>query len=823
MSTVVSQIFEAPVETVMRDSYLTYAVSVITDRALPDVRDGLKPVHRRILFAMHNQHLSASSAFRKSARVVGDVIGKYHPHGDTAVYDAMVRMAQPWTLLHPLVDGQGNFGSVDGDRPAAMRYTEVRMRRLADALFADIEKDTVEFRDNYDGAEREPVVLPAAYPNVLVNGADGIAVGMATRVLPHNLGEVIDAFEAYVNNPEITPAELLQYMPAPDFPTGGLVYDLDGYAQALAAGRGRIRLRAKWHEETRKQGVNLVIDELPYQVNKAQLVEAIGALVKERQVEDVADLRDESDKGGVRIVIELKRGAMAEVVFNQLAAVTALDIALSYNVMLLLGQQPLQMGFIEIFKHFLEFRLEVVRRRVQFDLQKAQARLHILDGLMRALNALDEVIALVRSTPDGATARAGLQDLLGLDAGQAQAILDLRLQKLTGMELSALRAEFDAVTAQVAECQAILADPARQQAMVLEDASAVRAKFAQPRCTEIAHHLSTLDREDLVPCEPVLIPVTRGGYLKRIPARLMNAQHRNTRGKSWMVLGDTDFVESVYTGSTHDVLLAMTQTGQLHARKVYQLPEGGANTKGRHVRNIFEDLQGEIQTILTVPAFSDEWYLLSVSAKGQVKRTALSHYLSATRKGGVQGVLVDDGDRIAAVAACREGDHVLLVSSAGKAIRFRITADEVRPMGRVAGGVRGIRLEDDAEVVGLVVLPQGEDVGQLLCIGANGVGKRTPVSEFQPQTRGGVGVSSFNINSKTGPLVRAMAVVDSDDLVMITDSGVSNRIRVESIRLTGRIASGSFLMNLDQGDRIVDAVAVVPEPDEGDPEEDGSE
>ena len=836
------KIIEIPVKQHMEKSFLDYAMSVISDRAIPDVRDGLKPVHRRILFAMHQNGNTAEKAYVKSARIVGNVIGTLHPHGDVAVYDAAVRMAQSWSLLHPLIDPQGNFGSMDGDPPAAQRYTEMRMSKLSQTFFETIEKEVVNTRPNFDATIEEPTVLPALFPNILVNGTDGIAVGMATSLPTHNLGEVIDAFLAFVANPDITLAEIMQIMPAPDFPTGGIVHGLDGYAQALETGRGSVKLRGEWHEEQRRGGAaRLVVTELPWRVNKARLVESIADLVRDKKIDDIVGLNDESAKKQVRIVVDLAKGASAEVVANQLFAMTELETSINYNMTLLLGQQPSVMNVFDIFRNFLEFRIDVIKRAAEFDLKAALKKLHIYEGYLKALDALDETIKTIRASKDRESAREALIKLLDIDTNQAQAILELQLQRLTNMDMGAIRSERESLLVKCEDLRDIIARRERRLQITIDDATGIKSRYSEERRTTIAQELSTITREDLITKEDVIVLATSSGYVKRVPVSQINQQNRGTRGKRWMDVGDDDTIASLMSASSHDVLLAFSDTGQLHAARVYEIPESAAGTKGRHVKNVLDGLEGEVINLMAVNAFDDEHFLVTVSAAGNIKRTALSAYENATRKGGIRGVKIEEGDTIVGADIVREYDHVILVSSGGKAIRFEMNAGELRPMGRDSVGNRGMRIGNDEKIVGMIVL-RGEgkphpmmmvdverdvdgkmkivkeevqdtrtlDYGRFLfVIGVRGVGKKTPVSEFSAQSRGGKGVLAFNINSRTGELVKALGVTADQDLVMTTKKGVTNRIRVDAIRTSGRATAGTSLIKPDDGDAVVAVSPVV--------------
>ena len=635
-----------PIQPLMERSYVNYAVSVITDRALPDVRDGLKPVHRRILYAMYGLGMRPGSQFKKSARMVGDVIGKYHPHGDISVYDAAVNMAQPWRKRIPLIDGQGNFGSVDGDSPAAMRYTEMRTTKASWAFFDDVEKDTVDYQPNYDGSETEPVVLPVTYPNVWVNGVEGIAVGMATNVLPHNLNETVDALIAWMKNPAITIDDILAIMPGPDFPTGGIVHELDGYRNALETGKGRVRVRAKYHVEKTKRGQDqLILDELPYGVNKARLHATWVEMVKNKVLEDVTMVRDESSKGENRLVLDIKKGSYPEVVFNQIIAQTEAETAFSYNVMLLDGKRPRQLGILEIFERFTAFRREVIQRRTQFLLRQARARLHILSGFIAALSRLDETIATIRANKNSKEANEALQQLLNLDQAQAQAILSLQLSSLTGLQIDEIRSEFNTVSSNVANYEAILASPEKVDAIIVDELREAKQRYGDARKTEISHDTSSITMADMVKKEPCLVHMTHNGYIKRMPATQINVQNRYTQGRAGIVTGDDDYVQSMYSGSTHDLIMLFSEEGVLRAKRAWQIPEGTNAQKGRHIRNLFDDFAAKIQSCIFVPSLEEpEVYLVTVTEKGKIKRTALSEYGSSLRRAGIQALNVEDGD-----------------------------------------------------------------------------------------------------------------------------------------------------------------------------------
>ena len=832
-----NEVIDREVSGVMRQAFIDYAMSVITGRALPDLRDGLKPVHRRILFAMNEAGNLASRKYRKSARMVGDVIGKYHPHGDTSVYDAAVRMAQPFSLGHTLIDGQGNFGSVDGDGAAAMRYTEMRLTRIAGLLFDDIGKETVEFRPNYDGTEQEPIVLPAPYPLLLINGVEGIAVGMAASMPPHNLREVVSFVKALCADPQAPLTDLVRLLPAPDFPTGGIVYDIGGMADAIETGRGKIRLRAKWHEEERKRGgTSLIIDEIPYAQNKANLVAKIAELVREKEVEDIVGLRDESSKEGLRIAVDLKAGTSAEVVFAQLAAKTDLDTSISYNCRVLDEGMPEQLGLRQIALKWVAFREQTILSRHIYERKQAQARLHILEGFMAAIGMMDQVVALIRGSATAPQARDGLMGLLRIDEQQAQAILDLRLQKLTGLEITSIQEDHAKHVELVKGLTAIIESPEKIRGILLSELDDVVIKYGEDRRSEIGAGLSLMTREDLVPKEDVLIVMTRSGYIKRLSATALSAQNRGTRGKRLMDLGEDDEISAIYNCSSLALLLVFSESGRVYGCKAWRIPEAPITSKGRHIRNVIDGLEEEIRSIVAVPTDDPDVSIVTVSRKAQIKRTGIEEYEGATRRGGVWGLRIDEGDALLDVFAVRAHAHMMLVSEDGRANRFDI--EDVRPMGRTAGGVRGMRLDGEQALVGAYSVPSngkplsmiqslgdngkslerpdttGMDAGKfLLCVGERGVGKRTSVSEFPVQNRGGKGVIAFNINRKTGPLVCAIGAQSDMDVVMFASNGVSNRIRVSEVRETGRAAAGVHLMTLDEGATLVKAIAALRQED----------
>jgi DNA gyrase subunit A len=836
------QVIDLDIGDLMKRNYIDYAVAVITDRALPDVRDGLKPVHRRILYAMHGLRMLPGSQHKKSARMVGEVIGKYHPHGDTAVYDAAVIMAQHWSRRVPLIDGQGNFGSLDGDSPAAMRYTEMRMTRASASFFDDVDKRTVDYKENYDGSESEPVILPVTYPNVWVNGTDGIAVGMATNVLPHNLNETVDAFIAWMDDNNIAVEKLMEIMPGPDFPTGAVVFDLDGYKEALLTGKGRVKARAKYRVEKNRRGQEmLVIEEIPYRVNKATLHEEILDLIRAKEIEDAISVRDESSKDEVRLVVDLRKGCYPEVVFNQLVAKTQAETSYSYNVMLLEKKHPRQFSIYDIFKSFYTFRMEVVRRRTQYLLDEASARLHILTGLIAALSRLDETIATIRMSKNREAAIAALQTLLTIDFIQAKHITQMQLGSLTSIQIDEVRSEFNTLTVEVADYRDILAREERVRNIIKDELALAKTKFGSPRRTEVSHEVNNITMADLVKKEPCIVHMTQGGYIKRMSATNLNRQNRYTQGKAGIVTGDEDFVRSVYSGSTHDLVMLFTETGHLRSKRAWNIPEGTPSQKGRHIRNIFDNYSENIGACLFVPSLEEEGvFLVTVTAKGKIKRTPLSEYAGSLRKVGLQALNIEEGDQFVGAAVCREYDHVMLGLSDGRVIRIEVNEDEMRPMGRLTSGVRGVRILDEDRVLSLMVVQgNGEarpmktikverqqddgtttlvdaevmdtstmDEGRyLLVVGKNGVGKRTPIEEYLPQRRGGKGVMGFNINKKTGPVV-CMDLVTMDNDVVLTTQSKTNRIHVGQIRQAGRVTAGSFIMDTN-GEHVM-GVATVP-------------
>ncbi len=798
------------IEAEMRRSYIDYAMSVIVSRALPDVRDGLKPVHRRILYAMHELSNTPTQPHKKSARVVGEVLGKYHPHGEPAVYDAMVRLAQDFSCRYMLVDGHGNFGSLDGDPPAAMRYTEVRMSRLAMEMLADIGKDTVPFQPNFDEEFQEPLVLPARLPNLLVNGTSGIAVGMATNIPPHNLTEVANATIHLIGNPEATSEDLLRLVPGPDFPTGGLILGREGIRQAYTTGRGIITMRGVAATEEGHSGrLRIAITEIPYQVNKARLLERIAELVHEKKIEGISDLRDESDRHGVRVVLELKRDAKPMVILNQLYKYTPLQQTFGIIMLALVNGRPVVLTLAEMLQEFIRHREVVITRRTQFDLDKAEARAHILEGLRIALEHLDEVIALIRASASPEAARTGLEERFGLSERQAQAILDMRLQRLTALERDKIEAEYQEVAAEIARLRAILADPQLVRDIVKAELVQVRDQFGDARRTQIVAAAKSIADEDLIPEQAMVVTMTHRGYIKRQPVATYKAQHRGGRGISGGSVREDDFLAHLFTASTHDYLCFFTNKGRAYRVKVHEVPEASRQAKGTAVVNLLPlDAAERIAAVQVLPRDATEGFWVFATKRGVVKRTPLEAYRS-WRGAGLIAISLDADDELIAVASGAEVGDILLGTTQGNVIRFKI--EDVRPMGRQARGVRGIRLRAEDRLVSL-----GLDQGarQLLLISANGQGKRTPIQRFRRTGRGGHGVKGMQRTAKTGDLVSIIPVRGDEEIMLISAEGTMIRTPVGSISVQGRTSQGVSVMRLG-GRQSVAAVALIrSEPDD---------
>ncbi|TBH20599.1 DNA gyrase subunit A [Thermus thermamylovorans] len=803
-----SQVLPVEITEELKQSFINYAMSVIVDRALPDVRDGLKPVQRRILYGAHQEGVLPGRKHVKSAKIVGEVMGKYHPHGDAAIYEALVRLSQPWNLRYPLVDGQGNFGSIDGDPPAAQRYTEARLSPLGAEMLLDIDKETVGFRPNYDGSLKEPEVLPAALPNLLVNGSSGIAVGMATSLPPHNLKEVVDALAAMIDNPEITLEEVMRHLPGPDFPTGGKL-SKKGIREAYATGRGSLKVRAKVRIEEKGQRPLLVITEIPYQVNKAGLIAQIAALVKAKKIEDIVALRDESDRQGLRIAIELKRGANPQVVLNQLYKHTALQTSFTVNLLAIVGGEPKVLSLLELMRHYLDHRKEVVRRRSLFDLKKAQERAHVLEGLLIALDHIDEVIALIRGSQDAQEARQGLMARFGLSEVQAQAILDMRLQRLVALEREKLLEEYRGLMEEIARLKAILEEEARLWAEVKADLLRVKEKYGDERRTLIAEFEESFHPEDLIEDEPMVITLTAQGFLKRLPLESYRAQGRGGKG---LVAGKTkeeDQATEVFVADAHDDLLLFTGRGRVYRLKVYDLPEMGRQARGVHVRTLLPlTEEEEVAALLAVRGLEGEGYLVFATERGLIKRTALREYgnLGAA---GLIALRLQEGDRLIGVALSDPEDEALLATREGQAIRFPL--EEVRATGRDSQGVTGIRFKKPGDrVVSLVTVKPGEMV-DLLAVSTRGYGKRTPLAEYPLQGRGGVGVITYAVSLKVGRLAALLKVRGTEDLLVLSKKGLAIRTPVAEIRQASRPTAGVRVMSLPEEDEVVSAFAVEEE------------
>ncbi len=794
----------------MRQSYLDYAMSVIVGRALPDVRDGLKPVQRRILFAMHELGNEYGKPYKKSARIVGDVIGKYHPHGDTAVYDALVRMVQEFSLRYPLIDGQGNFGSVDGDSAAAMRYTEVRMAKVAGELLSDLDKETVETIPNYDGSLQEPRVLPSRVPNLLVNGSAGIAVGMATSIPPHNLREVIGALLALIGNPDITVDELMGHVPAPDFPTGGILYGLDGVRDAYRTGRGSVQIRARAFIEKSKKGdrESIVVTEIPYQVNKSRLIERMAELVRGKEIEEISDLRDESDRDGMRVVVELKKDAVAEVVLNNLYKQTQMQTSFGVQLLAIVQNRPRTMNLKELLEEFLAFRKEVVTRRTLFLLRKAEAREHILLGLKIALDHLDAVIKLIRTSKDPKEAREGLVAKFGLSELQAQAILDMRLQRLTGLEREKILQELKEVREEIARLKKILGEEAELLRVIGQEFREIRDAYGDDRRSEIQRETKDLRLEDLIVDEEMVVTVSHTGYIKRNPISLYRTQRRGGRGKVGMGTKEEDFVSMLFIASMHTYVLFFSDQGKVYWLKVHELPEAGRASKGRAIVNLLSLSPGEtIASILPVREFMEGRFVMTATALGVIKKTDLMEY-SRPRAGGIIAMGLNEGDRLIATALTTGQDEVSLSTRRGMSIRFH--EEDARPMGRAAVGVRGIDLEEGDVVVGMEILkPQGT----LLSVTEHGYGKRTAVEEYRSQSRGGKGVIALKVTEKTGPVVGVSQVAVTDEVMLVTDGGKIIRLGMGDLRVIGRNTQGVRLIGLAENERVV-SIARLAEKEE---------
>ncbi|RMF88186.1 MAG: DNA gyrase subunit A [Nitrospinota bacterium] len=804
---------EVPVniEEEVKSAFLDYAMSVIISRALPDVRDGLKPVHRRILVTMHDLRLTHNRPYRKCAKIAGDVSGNYHPHGEAVVYPSLVRMAQPFSLRYPLVDGQGNFGSIDGDPPAAMRYTEARMTRIAEEMLRDIEEETVDFVPNYDGTREEPVVLPSRIPNLLINGSSGIAVGMATNIPPHNLREVIDALVMLLDHPDMSVDDLLLLIPGPDFPTAGFIYGEKGIRDAYATGRGLIQLRARalFEEAKRGERERIVIVELPYQVNKARLVEEIAELVRDRVIEGIADLRDESDRNGMRIVIELKRNENAQVILNQLYKHTHMQVTFGIIMLALVNNQPRILTLKELLTHFLNHRKEVIVRRTRFRLRKAQERLHVLQGLKTALEHIDRVLTILRRAPSPQEARETLVSTLSLSPTQAQAILDMRLQRLTGLEREKILQDYQEVETQIQTLQGILSSEEQIKALIKEELLEIREEYGDERLTDIVPEMQEIEPEDLIPEEEVVVAITHSGYIKRSPVRLYRSQHRGGKGSRAIRTRAEDVVEHLFVTSTHFYLLFFSNVGKVHWLKVHEIPEGGGNARGKAIVNLLQLEPGEkITACIPVKGFEEEAFLVMATQQGIVKKTPLNAYANL-RRGGIRAINLDNGDQLIAVRMTNGKQNLLLSTVQGKAVQF--PESDVRPVGRTARGVIGIRLEPGDQVIGMEVVEPGVNI---LTVTENGYGKQTPLTEYPCQARGGKGVINIKTTPRNGTVVGVKSVCEADELMLITSSGNLIRLQVREIPVIGRNTQGVRLIRLEEEDKVVSLARIAEEEEE---------
>ena len=786
------------IEDELRSSFLEYSMSVIVARALPDVRDGLKPVHRRILYAMHESGLTPTRAYKKSAWTVGEVIGKYHPHGDTAVYDTMVRMAQNWAMRAPLVDGHGNFGSIDGDSAAAMRYTESRLARPAMELLRDLEKETVDFGPNYDESLQEPLVLPARFPNLLVNGSSGIAVGMATNILPHNLGEVVDAACALIDDPEITTEGLMQHIPGPDFPTGGVIMGREGIVSAYETGRGSIKVRGKAYAEQTSTGrMRIIITEIPYAVNKSKLVLKIAELVREKKLPEISDLRDESDRKGMRVVIELKQGVIPQVVMNKLYKHTPLETGIGIIQLALVDGVPRELPLKDMLFHYVEHQKEVILRRTRYDLRKAEERAHILEGYVIALDNIDEVIAIIKASADDVEAKSRLIERFGLSEAQTDAILEMRLRRLTGLERSKIEEELTELREKIAWYQRVLGDMTLVLQIIKDEMREIREKYANPRRTELSGVARDLDIEDLIAEEDMVVTITKAGYVKRLPVATYRQQKRGGKGISGVSLKESDFVEHLFISSTHDYVLFFSSRGKVYRLKVHELPVGSRHARGTAVVNLLPFSDDErIAAVITTRDFSADEYLLFATAHGMVKKTAIQAY-DRSRRDGIIAINMRDDDELISVRRVREGEHVVMVSADGKAIVWN--EGDARPMGRDTMGVRGINVKGTDRVLGMEIAPPGSE---LFVVTERGYGKRTPVDQYPLQKRGGMGVKTVQVTEKKGRLAGMKIVMPGHELMLISEEGVVIRVRAEDISQLGRSTQGVKVMNVSENDRV---------------------
>jgi DNA gyrase subunit A len=820
------KIIQINIEDEMKAAYIDYSMSVIVSRALPDVRDGFKPVHRRVLYGMQDLGVYSNRPHKKSARIVGEVLGKYHPHGDSSVYDTMVRMAQPWSLRYPLVDGQGNFGSVDGDSPAAMRYTEARLRKIAEDMLDDLEKDTVDFKPNFDDSLEEPSVLPSKIPNLLVNGASGIAVGMATNMAPHNLSEVVDGCIAYVDNKDIEVEELLNYIKAPDFPTGGIIYGYEGVREALLTGRGRIVIRAKAEIEESNGREQIIVTEIPYQVNKSELIKKTADLINDKKIEGISDIRDESDRNGMRIVYELKRDAISNVVLNKLYKFTALQTSFSVNNICLVDGRPYQLNLKELISNFIEFRHEVIIRRTKFDLKKAEDRAHILEGLIIASDNIDEVIKIIRASKSPDEARENLISRFALSDLQARAIVEMRLRQLTGLEQDKLRAEYADLMALIADLRDILANEDRRMQIIKDELNYVKDKYGDARRSRIEYAASEMRMEDLIPDEEVIITISHAGYIKRTSLSEYKVQNRGGMGSKGSTTRDKDFLEHLFVATNHNYLLIFTEKGRCFWMRVFEIPEGNKLAKGRAIQNLLNIEQDDkVKAYVKVQDLTDKEYvqnnfIIMCTKEGIIKKTSLEAY-SRPRTNGINAITIRENDELLEARLTDGTNEMLLATKAGRAIRFN--ESKVRPMGRNASGVKGVTLQSETDcVVGMICVKDNSET--ILVVSEKGYGKRSFLNDpedgeavYRVTNRGGKGVRTINITEKTGPLLSIKTVTDEDDLMIITKSGITIRMHMDVIRVMGRSAQGVRLINLKANAEIA-AVARVPRSEDEDEE-----
>ncbi|ADQ16641.1 DNA gyrase subunit A [Leadbetterella byssophila DSM 17132] len=813
------------IEDEMRGAYIDYSMSVIVSRALPDVRDGFKPVHRRVLFGMSELGVYHNRPYKKSARIVGEVLGKYHPHGDSSVYDTMVRMAQDWSLRYPLVDGQGNFGSVDGDSPAAMRYTEARLRRIAEEMLADINKETVDFRGNFDDSLQEPTVLPSRIPNLLLNGTSGIAVGMATNMAPHNLSEVTEGITAYIDNPEITIEELMHFIKAPDFPTGGIIYGYGGVKAAFETGRGRVVIRSVANFEVSKTGKEqIVVTEIPYLVNKAAMIEKTAELVNDKKIEGISGIRDESDRQGLRIVYDLKKDAVPNVVLNNLYKYTQLQTSFSINNVALVHGKPETLNLKQLIEHYVKHRLDVITRRTQYDLREAEKRAHILEGLLIALDHLDEVISLIRSSKDPDEARNGLMEKFALSEIQARAILDMRLQRLTGLERDKITEEYKQIKALIEELNAILASEEKKKDLIKADLLDIKTKYGDERRSKIEMVGGEFNIEDMIPDDEMLVTVTSQGYIKRTNLSEYKSQSRGGTGSRGVKTKDDDYTEHLFMATNHNYLLFFTEKGRLYWLRVFEVPEGNKTSKGRAIQNLINiESDDKIRAVLNVKTLSDEDYIknnyiVMCTQNGIVKKTLLEMY-SRPRQNGIIAININEGDQLIDVALTNGNDYIIIAAGQGKAVRFHESG--IRPMGRGATGVKGISLAEDDKAIGMICVNRPD--AQLLVVSEKGYGKRSDIEDYRITSRGAKGVKTLNMSEKVGNLVAIKEVTDEDDLMIITTRGIAIRMHVSDLRVMGRNTQGVRLIKLNDKDGIASITRIIREEDEEENAEEGGE